>query len=76
MNTKFKTFITPFQKYGRIEYEQTKDVCYIATSSTPQLYGDSTTVDDLLIYFGDRLIDSHIEEIKNKWRLVDIELRF
>jgi len=36
MITKFKTFITPSEEYGIIDYDQSEDICYIATSSSPE----------------------------------------
>ena len=75
MITKFKTFITPTEEYGFIDYEESEDICYLATSSTPQLLGWSTTVESLLIYWGDKIMPLDAEDIKNKWKLIEVELK-
>ncbi len=75
MITKFKTFITPSEEYGIIDYDQSEDICYIATSSSPELLGWSTTIEDILTYWGDKIIPSDAQFIRDNWKLIDVELK-
>lgn len=74
MITKFKTLITQTEEYGIIDYDQSDDICYLATSSSPELLGYSTTIEDLLTYWGDKIMPLDVEHIKNNWKLIDVEL--